>query len=68
MERYEWQKHMKTKYLDLAHAMQARGTPLFPPDAEFDRNVIVNDIKAANELIRACQEYIAEQIEWLEGE
>jgi hypothetical protein len=50
---YEWQKYIKQKYLDLAHAMQ------IPYNG--DKQVILNDIKAANEMIEACQKYIAEQ-------
>lgn len=69
MFNYEWQRHIKKKYLDLAHAMQE---PLNVPgdvDNEARKSVILNDIRAANELIGACQQYIAEQMEeWdLEG-
>lgn len=67
MSNSEWQKYIKTKYLDLAHAMQKKGRPNpYEPDY-FDNSVIVNDIKMANELIRACNEYIAEQLEMVEG-
>lgn len=58
MFNYEWQKCIKQKYLNMAHAMQ---TPY-----RGDRQVILDDIKAANEMIEACQKYIAEQENWLE--
>ena len=57
MLNYEWQKHIKQKYLDLAHAMQI--------PYHGDKQVILNDIKAANEMIEACQKYIAEQDSFL---
>ena len=53
MFNYEWQKYIKQKYLDLAHAMQI---PYHGNAA-----VILKDIEAANEMIEACEEYIAEQ-------
>ena len=57
MFNYELQKYIKQKYLNMAHAMQ------IPYNG--DRQVILDDIKAANEMIEACQKYIAEQENWL---
>lgn len=57
MFNYEWQKYIKQKYLNMAHAMQ------IPYNG--DIQVILDDIKAANEMIEACQKYIAEQENWL---
>ena len=57
MFNYEWQKYIKQKYLNMAHAMQ------IPYNG--DKQVILNDIKVANEMIEACQKYIAEQVSFL---
>lgn len=59
MFNYEWQKYIKQKYLDLAHAMQI--------PYHDDEQVILKDIEAANEMIEACEQYIAEQKEFLGG-
>ena len=45
MFNYEWQKYIKQKYLNMAHAMQ------IPYNG--DKQGIANDIKAANEMIEA---------------
>ena len=59
MFNYEWQKYIKQKYLDLAHAMQ------IPYNG--NAAVILKDIEAANEMIEACEKYIAEQKAFLRG-
>ena len=59
MLNYEWQKYIKEKYSALAHAMQI---PYHGNAA-----VILKDIEAANEMIEACEKYIAEQKDFLRG-